>query len=88
MTQTAIRLTARVLPGQRLEVHSADLKVGSEVELIVFEKETANSSEAEPPRQFRDVIEFLDSLPPSNLTREDWERIEREFREEREAWGD
>ncbi len=34
------------------------------------------------------VWDFIQSLPPSKLTAEDWERIEREFKAERDTWED
>ncbi len=36
--------------------------------------------------QFKDVIEFLDSLTPVQRTSEEWAQVEREFQEERNSW--
>ncbi len=77
----------KVLPGKRIEFVMPELEEGADVEVHVT-PQAANGSDTTQPRQFRDVVEFIDSLPPSNLTMEDWERIEREFHEERNAWGD
>ena len=85
MTQTAIKLTAHVLPGKRLEVYAPELVEGTDVELIVLQSEAPASPQIEEPMG---VWDYIQSLPPSNLTMEDWERIEREFRAERDSWGD
>ncbi len=78
--QAALKLTARVLPGNRVEFTAPELTEGEEIELIVLKAENV------PPRQFKDVIEFLDSLPKRNRTREEWQAIERELQEEKDAW--
>jgi hypothetical protein len=81
--QAAIKLRTTVLPGRRIEVCAPELTEGEDVELIVLKTER----EAEPIRE-QGVWDFIQSLPPSNLTDEDWQRIERQFREERNSWGD
>src|SRR5579862_9164573 len=86
MTQTAIRLKTRVLPGKRIEFTAPELTEGAEVEIFVALPEPAPQPEPETPRKFKDVMEYLDSLPPIQRTPEEWEQVEREFREERDSW--
>lgn len=83
MTQTALRLKTKTLAGKRIEVTVPELNEGEEVELIVLRREPT----PQPPA-YQNAVEFLDSLPPSTLTAEDWVRIERELQEEKDAWGD
>jgi hypothetical protein len=81
--QAPITLNTTVLPGRRIEVCAPELIEGEDVELIVLK------AEHEPnPAEKLGVWDFIQSLPPSNLTSEDWRRREREFQEERNAWGD
>lgn len=82
MVQTAIRTKTRVLPGKRIEVTAQELDEGEDVELIVLR----TASPATRPPDYVPALDFLDSLPPSALTTEDWERIEQEIREEKAAW--
>ena len=55
-----------------------------EVELIVVLPEPAQTS-GDQTRHFRDVIEFLDSLPEKRHTLDEWKEIERELQEEKLA---
>lgn len=80
--QAALKLKTTVLPGKRIEVTVPELAEGEEVELIVMLPER----EAEAPRQFESVIDFLNSLKPVQRTPEEWAEVEREFQEERNSW--
>ena len=84
--QSALKLTARVLPGKRVEFTAPELTEGEDVELIVLKADEATPKEQQTDRQ--GVWDFIQSLPLSTLTMEDWERIEREFQEDRNSWGD
>ena len=83
--QSALKLTARVLPGKRIEFTAPELSEGAEVEIFVTLPDSALQPEPEKPHQFKDVIAFLDSLPPVQRTPEEWVQIEREFQEERDS---
>ena len=85
MIQTAIRLTARVLPGKRVEFTAPELTEGADVDIFVaLPQEIAPP--AAPDKQYVSALDFIASLPPSTLTAADWERIERELQEEKNAW--
>jgi hypothetical protein len=82
--QAALKVKTTVLPGRRIEFTTPELPEGTDVELIVLpELPTPLPSEM---RQYASAAEYLDSLPPIQRTPEEWEQIEREFREERDAW--
>ena len=83
MTQAAIRLKTRVLPGNRIEVSAPEFTEGEEVEVTVALPEKPGP---ETNRKFRDVIEFLDSLTPVRRTPEEWAQVDMEFLEERSSW--
>ena len=68
--QSALKLTARVLAGNRVEFTSPDLVVGEDVEVIVLKP--ANGTSVQLKRQFKDVAEYLDSLPNLERTPEEW----------------
>jgi hypothetical protein len=74
---TVIRVQATVLPGGRIEVIDPKLPVGRAVEVVV------SVPEAAPPR---DILAFLDSLPPSTRTPEEWAERERQIQEEKDSW--
>jgi hypothetical protein len=82
--QAALRLKTTVLPGQRIEFAAPELPEGTNVEVIVLPELTMPMSLE--TKQYASAQEYLDSLPPIQRTPEEWEQIEREFREEREAW--
>lgn len=79
--QAALRLKTRVLPGGKIEVTDPDLPENAEVELIVIFAEAG-----EAPREFKDVLDFLDSLTPVRRTPEEWAQVERELQAERHSW--
>lgn len=84
MTQTALRLTTHVLPGNRLELHAPELTEGAMVDVFVV----LSPDQPAPETEKLGVWDYIQSLPPSNLTADDWKRIEQEFQEERNSWGD
>lgn len=86
--QAALKLKAPILPGKRIEFTAPELPESGEVELIVVLPAEALPAPSIPtqPRQFKDVMEFLNSLPDRSRTPEEWEAIEREFQEERNSW--
>jgi hypothetical protein len=81
--QSALRLKTTVLPGGRIEVCAPELMEGEDVEIIVLKAEYEREL-----TEKQGVWDFVQSLPTSRLTADDWQRIEREFHEERNAWGD
>ncbi len=83
MTQTALRLKTRVLPGKRVEFTAPELTEGEEVEVFVALPERAGEPAA---RQFASAAEYLDSLPTLQRTPEEWARINEEFQLERDSW--
>ena len=82
--QSAIKLRTTVLPGRRIAVDAPELPEGTNVELIIL-PEFGNHTVQEPTK-FKDVLEFLDSLPENRHTPQEWEAIERELQEEKDAW--
>lgn len=87
MMQSALKLTATVLPGKRVEFTAPELTEGECVEVIIL-KDTPVSITPKPVYQFKDAMEFLDSLVPIERTPEEWAEVEREFYKERNSWGD
>ena len=77
--QSALKLTARVLPGNRIEVIAPELVEGEDVELIVM------LSERPIPRRLSvlDIIESLPSIPRLFATPDDADRY---LQEERDSW--
>ena len=82
--QSAIKIRTTVLPGRRIAFDAPELPEGTNVELIIL-PELENRSQEAPPK-FRDVLEFLDSLPDKRHDFQEWEHIERELQQEKDAW--
>ena len=85
MTQTAIRLTTKVLPGKRIEFSAPELIEGEDVEIFVALPHAPLPSSLKG-KEYIPALDFVDSLPPSTLTPEDWQRIDRELQEEKDSW--
>jgi len=85
MAQAALKLTARVLPGKRIEFTAPELTEGEDVEIFVA-LPTTLPLQPTSAGETTGVWDWLQSLPPSTLTREDWARIEQEMQEEKDAW--
>jgi hypothetical protein len=75
----ALHTTARVQPGNKVEITVPELKEGQEVDVFLIPRPS------EPPPR-RSVLEFLDSLPPGPRSAPTWDQIERQFQAERGAW--
>lgn len=79
VTQLAVRVTATVLPGHKIEVQlPTDAVVGEEVEVFIVLPE--------PPQvEQTDILEFIEAARKrhANRTAED---IDRQIRAERDAW--
>jgi hypothetical protein len=77
--RTALHLTARVQPGNKIEIITPELKEGQDLDVFLIPR---------PPEAFpaRSVLEFLDSLPPGPRSAPTWGEIERRFQEERDSW--
>lgn len=82
--QSAIKLRTTVLAGRRIAVDAPELPEGTTVELIILPEYESDSRTVS--RKYKDVIEFLDSLPQNRHTPEEWEAIERELQQEKDAW--
>jgi hypothetical protein len=76
-----IQVVTRVLPGNRLEISSPDLKEGESVEVTIRPVAAAVSDKSQPG-----ILDLLESFTPSRRTAEEWEEFDRQFRAERDAW--
>ncbi|HMB96800.1 MAG TPA: hypothetical protein VKK61_12230 [Tepidisphaeraceae bacterium] len=74
-----VHVKTQVLPGNRIEVTAADLKVGQDVEVTIQPIQSNSKSTG-------GILDFIDSLPPGTKTAEEWEAFEREFQQERNSW--
>ena len=91
-----LRVRTRVLPGGRVEVTSSHLREGDVVEFDIplpaehgAEAAAVVPTDVPPaadPDDPTDLMAWLDSLPPSSRTAEEWEQFERDFQQERAAW--
>jgi hypothetical protein len=66
----ALHLTARVRPGNKIEITAPDLQEGHEIDVFLIPRPL----EA-PPRP--SAIEYLDSLPDGPRSAPTWDEIER-----------
>lgn len=79
--QAALRLTARVQAGHKLEINSPELPEGEEVDIFVVLPTTPKSGSG---KQF--LMDFLASLPPGPRSASTWEEIERNLQQDRDSW--
>ena len=79
---TTIHVQATVLPGGKLEIVSAELPVGQPVQVTITVPEVSPATT--PPGQ--GVYDFIQSLPPSSKTAEEWAQFEKDFQEEKNSW--
>ena len=76
--QSAIRITTKVLPGDKLEIQLPPGAVGEEVEVFVILPE-----KPQPGR--RKVLEFIEEIRSRHASRT-VEEIDRELQAERNSW--
>jgi len=81
---TALRLTARVQAGHRIEIITPELAEGEDVDVFVVMPDAPKS--VAPAATAGTLMEFLDSLPPGPRSAPTWEAVERNLQEERESW--
>jgi hypothetical protein len=75
----SIHLQTTVLPGSRLEITSPELPVGVPVDVVISVPEHTDAGMG--------VLDFLDQLPATNRTLDEWAEVNREFRERRDEWA-
>ncbi len=75
----ALHTTARVQSGNKIEITAPELKEGQDVDIFLIPRPS-------PTHRHRSVLEFLDSLPAGPRSAPTWDGIERQFKEERDAW--
>jgi len=76
--QPALRITTKVLPGNKIEIEIPEAEIGDSVDVFVVLPEKVETKK-------RSVIEILEEVhakrPPKSA-----EEIDRQLREERESW--
>lgn len=76
--ESAIRMKARVLPGNRIEITAPELKEGEDIDVLLLIPAEATRQES--------VVAFLDSLPQGPRRPQSWQEIDATFNAERDAW--
>jgi len=74
-----------VLAGNRIEIPTPELPEGTAVEVTITAPEASELTPPVPPAG-QSLLDFFESLPPSERTLEEWDEFDREFRRERDAW--
>jgi hypothetical protein len=77
--QSALHITTKVLPGNKIEINAPELPEGTSVEVFLV-------LSAPPKTRRRSILEFLDSLPAEPRSSETWTEIEQHLQEERNSW--
>ncbi len=83
--QAALRVTTRVLPGNRVEIVAPELIEGDSVEVFVVMPEAAAKSQPKA-QKLGSIWELIQSLPPGPRSASTWEEIERSLQEDRASW--
>lgn len=76
--QVALRITTKVLPGNKIELELPQAEIGDDVDVIVILPE-----KAEPKR--RSAVDILNELPGRRLFKTA-EEVDKYLKEERESW--
>jgi hypothetical protein len=76
--QTTLRLTTRVLPGNRIEITAPELREGEAIDVLLLLSPDSPSEGS--------VIDFLDALPEGPRRAQSWSEIDAAFEAERDAW--
>ena len=82
--QSALKFTAPILPGRRIEISSPDLPETGEVELIVVLPDSEEHPLSSSPSE--SVVDYLRSLPARTYTAEEWKAVEAQLQEGRNSW--
>jgi antitoxin component of MazEF toxin-antitoxin module len=76
--QSALRITTKVLPGNKIEIEIPEAEIGDSVDVFVILPEKVEAKK-------RSVMEILEEVhakrPPKSA-----EEIDKQLREERESW--
>lgn len=76
--QSALRITTKILPGNKIEIEVPQASVGDSVDVFVVLPEKVETKK----RSVLDIIEESRSRHPSRTT----EEIDRQLQEERSSW--
>ncbi len=76
--QAALRITTKVLPGNKIEIEIPEAEIGDSVDVFVI-----LPSKAEPKR--RSAVDILNELPGRQLLKTTQE-VDKYLKEERESW--
>lgn len=76
--ESAIRVKARVLPGNRIEITAPELTEGEDIDVLLIVPAGATRQDS--------VVDFLDSLPHGPRRPQSWQEIDAAFNAERDAW--
>jgi hypothetical protein len=79
-------MKAVVLPGHRIEISTPELPEGATVELIVLPEGMPAALPAEPGEPRLSALDLIASFPSGPRSAPSFEEIERNFRQERDAW--
>jgi hypothetical protein len=77
--QSALHMTTKVLPGNKIEINVPELPEGTSVEVFLVLSKS-------PESQRHSALEFLDSLPAGPRSSRTWIEIEQYIQEERNSW--
>lgn len=76
--QPALRITTKVLPGNKIEIEIPEAQIGDSVDVFVVLPEKVETKK-------RSVMEILEEVH-AKLPLKSAEEIDRQLREERESW--
>jgi hypothetical protein len=76
--QTPLRITTKVLPGNKIEVNLPESEIGTDIEIIVMMPETPKPK----PRRALEILEAAHRMGPFRTPAE----IDRDLQAERDSW--
>ncbi|OUL23386.1 hypothetical protein BV372_29965 [Nostoc sp. T09] len=77
--QSALRITTKVLPGNKIEIEIPEAEIGDSVDVFVILPEKSESKR-------RSVVELIEKIRSQRPSFRNTEDIDKQLKEERESW--
>ncbi|MBW4510522.1 MAG: hypothetical protein KME64_29005 [Scytonematopsis contorta HA4267-MV1] len=77
--QSALRITTKVLPGNKIEIQLPEAEIGDNVDVFVILPEKSGAKRC-------NVIDLIEQIRSQNSSFKTTEEIDKQLQEERDSW--
>jgi hypothetical protein len=77
--QSALRITTKVLPGNKIEIQLPEAEIGDNVDVFVIFPEKSGAKRG-------NIIDLIEQIRSQNSSFRTTEDIDKQLREQRESW--